>query len=232
MHSRIHWLLIWTAAAISAACSGGGTQDGMAGDAADASASDTIAMDITTDAPPSDTLATDSPVDDVAMDTNSMDVVTDASPMDSGLDIIDVSPTDAPPDRVDSGGACNTMVPGGPVVTPMIVSGPPPEMTGGTIVPGIYDLTRRVIYNGGMDAGMAGPPQITVDVSGTIWQEALGMWPVRNATVSVTTGPGSAMSVTIICPVTLATTVRAYTATSTELQILLAPSTVDTYTRR
>jgi hypothetical protein len=47
----------------------------------------------------------------------------------------------------ETGAGCNTIATGGPCVTELVVTGPPPTAAGGTVVAGTYNLTSVSLYN-------------------------------------------------------------------------------------
>ena len=66
-----------------------------------------------------------------------------------------------PPDAADGAVVCPAPALGGATVNARVVGGAPPDDTGGTVVPGTYDLTDVVLYDettaeddGGIDSGL------------------------------------------------------------------------------
>jgi hypothetical protein len=122
---------------------------------------------------------------------------------------------------------------GGPVVGRHTNAGPPPAMTGGTIVDGTYVLTKIELYNGRTDTG---PPhqETWLFSAGTV--QILEQDPTVATFSGTYTTKGNTFTLTFTCPPSFAGGMAAgsYTATATELQIQTVngadPYEVDTYT--
>jgi hypothetical protein len=105
--------------------------------------------------------------------------------------------TDAEPPGTCSGG-CNTIVNISQTVVRTVDTGPPPTMTGGTIVDGTYVATGVVQYNGDSTAYSISETSI---IAGNMdaWVSSInGQTPVRYMTTFITSG--NLMIFTFCCP--------------------------------
>lgn len=108
---------------------------------------------------------------------------------------------------VDLGTTCNSLSLAGPLVTPQTATGSPPAATGGTLLPGTYNLTGVTEYF--TDGGLASATKQaqTVVVTGTTVQivqrrgESDGGCGVEHATGALYFDGGTQASFSSTCPV-------------------------------
>jgi hypothetical protein len=189
------------------------------------------------------------PPDSGLTDANAPDLVydgSDASSADATLDGSDGSDVPAPdamdgrvddaPDAPDGSvdaspvldGGCNAIVLDGPIVAGTLSPLPPPTMTGGTIVDGTYVLWSITGYTGG-DAGTPMPPHVAQETSiiaGSSIQTAFVFDTMSLRGSGTIAATGSTLTIMLTCPPMMGWTSVQYTATTTDLGILVNGNTL------
>ena len=145
--------------------------------------------------------------------------------------------------RRASGQTCNSLDATGPCVTQTAVGGSPPVATGGTLVPGTYDLTSDSLY-GAPDSGALRTRRLTLVIGATA---SAGSFSLDQASQDGTTVArrsfaltvsGTSITATDTCPLpdggTVDQNVGGYTATSSQLTLIGSgtPADVSVFVKR
>jgi hypothetical protein len=122
------------------------------------------------------------------------------------------------PAGVDAGNGCNALVNGAPSVSKVSNAGPPPTMTGGTLMDGTWFLTSMDRYNNSTGSSTHRETWVFSgsNVQIATFKSTDGIQKNYSATYSTS---GNQVTLSVTCPMT-ATLVSAFTASATTLQVI------------
>jgi hypothetical protein len=131
-------------------------------------------------------------------------------------------------DTADGGAAgvdCDAIANVGAVISVTSEAGPPPALTGGTVIDGTYVLTSEVFYNGESDDTITSKRTLVI-AEGTLKNvESKDGDPDRIIAGTYSTS-GTALTLSTVCP-RATTLVFPYTATATTVALLTNDGTTD-----
>jgi hypothetical protein len=163
--------------------------------------------------------------------TDSPPATSDAGDTDTAVTPMDTGESTDTGGAADTSGSCSPITPAGAIVHKDHDPGPPPAMTGGTIVDGVYALTKMVQYNG--ESGDTPHKDSMVFASGTGQIAGLkdGTGPQQTAFFSYTTA-GNELSLTLTCGMSGMVKLK-YTATATTITTVndSDPNELHTFTK-
>jgi hypothetical protein len=165
---------------------------------------------------------------DTAVATDTMAAADSGSPTDTAVATDTAMAADTP---ADSPASCTPIANVGTSVTKASVAGAPPAMTGGTIVPGTYVLTKFELYMSGTGTSVhketmefgAGTMSNVTSKDGSADKPGFFTYATAGDTITLTQTCGGSMSLPL-----------KYTATATTF-VLVAPTNpnqVQTYTKK
>ena len=196
---------------------------------------DAIVDDVSADAIADGTTDTGGAQDATAEDANTdpkLDVTVDVA-----VDVVADARPDRPQDTTDAGppgtcsGVCNTFDNISQTVSATVTQGPPPAMTGGTVVDGTYVVTSIVQYNGDMTPFTLAETSVIGGNMDAWVSSTNGQAPVRYTTTFTTNN--NQLAFTFCCPAAGNLTIF-YTTDATTLSHVdpANPNRIITYTRQ